>query len=549
MAKPCEEVELTINEVRHKKRDGTLYIMTERLGWIPNGKDEFFMKVLYADVKNQKVSPDNKPKVQLQLNMLTEQTRAYTFQFMNESTGRRDRNQVKDILSYKLPRFRRKIDAEMKEKNRLLNEDKDLFEVYKNLVASNILSPSEFWESRSDELSKDKKKQPSLDQQVGISPGFLAQIRPQTNNGVNSIKYNLTTDIIQSIFRTYPNVRAKFSAVVPARMSDKEFWEQFFESHYFHKDRVHNSFSKDIFADCDKRDDKELDSILSKGVTDEFNDIKYFKEDDSTQGEGYGTKKELDLKKATSEQIQQRSLIKRTNYHNIMIVQQSNNNNSNSKDIGTTDPSCMQPKSKKSKLIESIHYDDLAGYVEKVSEPYNEEFLLQNPEIYSHGPTAESKNCDLDYRKAQEYLDKIHSKVRKYSPNFSSVMNPDNAHTALNHLTQNSAPLSLNENSEALSKILTREQCSRMKQIVLSANELLRHFWLCFPPNTPELQDKLCRIYQNLRIFHQEKIASFKEELRRNAVRTDVTGHVEEMVNKALEKYDGWIKRKNKFRR
>ena len=139
MSKPREEVELTINEVRHKKRDGTLYIMTERLGWIPNGKDEFFMKVLYADVKNQKVSPDNKPKVQLQLTMLTEETRAYTFQFMNEARGRRDRDEIKDILSSKLPKFRRKIDDEMKEKNRLLMEDKDLFEVYKSLVASNLL--------------------------------------------------------------------------------------------------------------------------------------------------------------------------------------------------------------------------------------------------------------------------------------------------------------------------------------------------------------------------------------------------------------------------
>jgi len=548
MSKPREEVELTINEVRHKKRDGTLYIMTERLGWIPNGKDEFFMKVLYADVKNQKVSPDNKPKVQLQLTMLTEETRAYTFQFMNEARGRRDRDEIKDILSSKLPKFRRKIDDEMKEKNRLLMEDKDLFEVYKSLVASNILSPSEFWESRSDELSKDKKKQPSLNQQVGISPGFLAQIRPQTNNGVNSIRYNLTTDIIQSIFRTYPNVRAKFRKVVPARMTDKEFWELFFESHYFYKDRVHTS-SQDIFADCDKKDDSELDSIASKGVSDEFNDIKYFKEDDSTQDDGYGTKKEFkETKKGTSEQVQQRSLIKRTNYHNIMIVQQSNNNSSNEKDNVTADPSCMQPKSKKAKLIESIQYDDLAGNVEKSSEPYNEEFQLQNPEIYSHGPTAESKNCELDYG-AQEFVNKIHYKASRYLPKLTSVMNPDNAYSALAYLTQNAAPLSLDENSEALSKILTRDQCSKMKQIVLSSNELLRHFWLCFPPNTPELQEKLCRIHDNLKIFHQKTIASFKEELRRQAVRTDVTGHVEEMIHKAYEKYQGWVRRKNKTRR
>ena len=94
--------------------------------------------------------------------MLNKEVRAYTFQFMNEGTWRLDRDKIKDIFSFNLPRFRKKIDDEMKEKNRLLMEYKDLFEVYISLIVSNILCPSEFLKSRTDEMSKDKKKQPLL---------------------------------------------------------------------------------------------------------------------------------------------------------------------------------------------------------------------------------------------------------------------------------------------------------------------------------------------------------------------------------------------------
>ena len=40
-------------------------------------------------------------------------------------------------------------------------------------------------------------------QSIGVSPSFLSEIKP-TSDGTNSISYNLTTDMIDSVFRTYP---------------------------------------------------------------------------------------------------------------------------------------------------------------------------------------------------------------------------------------------------------------------------------------------------------------------------------------------------------
>lgn len=51
MATSSEEVLLVLSEVRHLKRDGTLYLMAERLAWQDDGKDVFSVSHFYADIK------------------------------------------------------------------------------------------------------------------------------------------------------------------------------------------------------------------------------------------------------------------------------------------------------------------------------------------------------------------------------------------------------------------------------------------------------------------------------------------------------------------
>ena len=70
--------------------------------------------------------------------------------------------------------------------------------------------------------------------QVGVAGSFLAEIKPQAD-GANGLKYNLTPDIIESIFKTYPAVKKKHIENVPSKLSEQEFWTKFFQSHYFHR--------------------------------------------------------------------------------------------------------------------------------------------------------------------------------------------------------------------------------------------------------------------------------------------------------------------------
>lgn len=50
-------------------------------------------------------------------------------------------------------------------------------------------------------------------------------------------------------------VKRKHLENVPERMTEAEFWTRFFQSHYFHRDRLHTA-TRDLFSDCARSDDQ-----------------------------------------------------------------------------------------------------------------------------------------------------------------------------------------------------------------------------------------------------------------------------------------------------
>lgn len=74
------------------------------------------LKSFCLEHTGQKISPDGKAKIQLQLVLHTGEST--TFHFANESTALKDREAAKDLLQQLLPKFKKKANKELEEKNR-----------------------------------------------------------------------------------------------------------------------------------------------------------------------------------------------------------------------------------------------------------------------------------------------------------------------------------------------------------------------------------------------------------------------------------------------
>jgi len=53
MSKSSEEVLLIVNHVRYKKCDGSMYMMSQRMAWMPTNKSAFTVSHNYADIKGE----------------------------------------------------------------------------------------------------------------------------------------------------------------------------------------------------------------------------------------------------------------------------------------------------------------------------------------------------------------------------------------------------------------------------------------------------------------------------------------------------------------
>uniref|UniRef100_A0A6B2EJP2 General transcription factor IIH subunit 1 n=1 Tax=Phlebotomus kandelakii TaxID=1109342 RepID=A0A6B2EJP2_9DIPT len=581
MTTSSEDVLLQMGEVRYKKGDGTLYVMNERVAWMAEHRDTVAVSHRFHDIKLQKISPEGKPKVQLQV--VLHDGNSSTFHFVNRSGSAAqiaDRDKVKELLQQLLPNFKKKVNKELEEKNRILMEHPNLLQLYRDLVITKVLSSEEFWATHAKQYTHGLATQK---QDIGVSGAFLADIKPQTD-GCNGLRYNLTADIIQCIFKTYPAVKRKYHEHVPAKLSESEFWTKFFQSHYFHRDRI-TAGTKDIFSECGKIDDQALKVAVAESSGDPLLDIRLFGDNSLEEGFGGAT---TERNQANSGNIVHQNMIKRFNQHSIMVLKtcadaaqinsggggkvlDTNKNNiisANSTTNGVRDgngvssrsQSPKPPVTKRARIMEKIAFEDLQGVPSGSQEGGGGEssgakmqLNLTKVERYLHGPVpvagnnAESDEPMQDLDSVQIHLFNLTDSWNTRTPH-KVLVSATSAVNALSELSPGGA-LMPGFQEQSLAQLVPPEAEKELKHLYLSMSELLRHFWTSFPPTTQELEAKVVKMHEALQRFQMAKLKPFEERAIRefSPVGASLTLHLNQLLQAADRKFVKW--REIKLRR
>lgn len=529
----------------------------------------------------QKISPEGKPKVQLQI--VLHDGNNSTFHFVNKNGAQKqiqDRERVKELVQSILPNFKPKIDSELERKNKVLTDNPKLLQLYKDLVISKVLTSEEFWTIHERELAQSTNESMSK-QEIGVSGSFLSEIKP-VSDGCNGFKYNLTAEIIECIFKAYPAVKRKYTECVPKKLSESEFWTKFFQSHYFHRDRVATGL-KDIFSECGKIDDNILKRDIKRNLNDPFLNINRF--GDNTIEEGFCSSSVTDLKDSidnSSANVVHQSIIKRFNQHSFLVLKTckeeppqppppitngslDNNNGETSKEktskrkgiqevveiIEDQDTEEMH-KMKKQKIIEKIHYDDLGSQqneFENVEKNSSEKGLnLEKLEKHLFGSSSDNNKNSRNFERKQsiEIADQsIRNLTRDWNQRTThrQLINPTTAVNALGELSPGGILMRGYHNlSNFVPPDIEKEVCN----LYLSAGELLKEFWSAFPPVNAELENKAIKMHDTLQRFNSSKLKAFEDRISRDLspLGSQILFHLNLLMDTAFKKFQRRIKNK-----
>ncbi|PIO61633.1 BSD domain protein [Teladorsagia circumcincta] len=428
------ELLLSLDHVKYRKSGdgrspiGRLLLYKEHVEWRDNAGPEI-LYVKFMQIKGQRVSPPNKSKVQLQL-VLQNDDQA-TFVFLNPALDKegliKERDLLKETLQQSLIAHRQRVNqlaatnehdikqTELREKQRILGENKQLDQLYTHLVASKLISAQDFW---TDYYSSSG----TVEDKTGISGAFLTNIVQQ--EGTNGIKLNLNTEIIQAVFNTYPAVEKKHLELVPHEMTESQFWTKFFQSHYFHREREVLPNPNDPFSDCVRMDEAEMDKMHGDGVY----------------------RKRFDLEHLDDNVIKE--------FTRIIEEEES--------------------RLESSELMDQVGQQECLNLTIKADhEGVNRRF---SPE-----EAANFKDVVLTLLESSSDEDIL-------IPEDEELVNFEVIDSDMNGAEHDGAEGGCGDPSEwGLSPV----QLNELRAIHDAVAELLKHFWMCFPPVTPELEDKL----------------------------------------------------------
>uniref|UniRef100_A0A5S6QN48 BSD domain-containing protein n=1 Tax=Trichuris muris TaxID=70415 RepID=A0A5S6QN48_TRIMR len=538
-AQPFDEkdVIMDVGYVLSKKHGmGTLYVTQSRVAWRSEVESGVQLCIEYEKMRSQRISPAGKTKVQLQICLQNDSN--VTFQFCNPLGTERqteERDSVRDLLQAMISKFKRVPSAELEQKQKILQTHPELLKLYEDLVTTCIIKADEFWTMFAANAMVSEAKE---EQKLGVSGGFLGDV--VRSNACNEVKFSLTSEIIDSIFLTYPAVKRKHAQLVPREMDETEFWTHFFQSQYFHRDRNQVPGAKEFFSDCLEIDNEDFRSQLERYYDDDPNSAiastskSIFQEmvDEANDDDG--------LNKSSNS-----SLVNRLNYHSNQVIRAHGLNSGSSSNgiLGVSVPKAdmenhRSPVSKKgkkpgSKRAECEELMSNDGQYDKVVE-----LNIADPshfQTYAAGGSSEFTEADMvRWRKL------VAHSADQWCMDIAYSGLDENA--AFNTILQIFSSQGKGDLLEAVKSRAAGQLIGDIQSAHFVLMELLRQFWRCFPPLTPEAEQKVASTIETLQKYEECRLKPLSSFCATNESTSGEIG-IEDLwscLKMAYSKYENW---------
>eukprot|EP00158_Paraphelidium_tribonemae_P008849 Partr_v1_DN28705_c1_g1_i7_m62253 putative transcription factor len=235
-------------------------------------------------------------------------------------------------------------------------------------------------------------------------------------------------------------------------MTEKEFWTRCFQSSFFYRDRSQKSKKDDIFDKAAQEEEKALKDVSVSGVRNFLLDLASTDRMDEYQPELDSTMKPAHAKESLP-------LIRRFNRHSDIVVKSMQNEN---KISGET------PRHKQV-LRDVMNMEDLEPPVEQTPLTLN----LSGSSAFAPPPNSVVQNKS----KPKEWINACEAIANSFNYDGDYRPNPKKTAETLHSIAEVETRAEINPSS-----ILPADTLQEMIILNSNATEILRHFWMCIPP-------------------------------------------------------------------
>eukprot|EP00742_Colponemidia_sp_Colp-10_P009852 GILJ01010777.1.p1 GENE.GILJ01010777.1~~GILJ01010777.1.p1 ORF type:complete len:607 (+),score=103.59 GILJ01010777.1:1383-3203(+) len=572
---PGEDVQLRCG-ASHKKKDGVLILTNFRFLWYSNVQTEGAGFRPVVDIRLETIKghmlagAESKPLIKILTESADPSSKGPIFTFTHPTQGMSDRQACSDYLTQVLTRTEANEAAQKRQvaaapaappsapttKSRsaavtmlnpavqsrlaLLASHPELNQAYTELVRSGIISEEEFWQSRQQMIASESAR--TAGSTVGFSSSLLSEGHIETQN--NRTLITLTAANIQQIFLEHPAVYSAYRDKVPHELTEEKFWSMYFKSQYLNRNKSTTTASltgkedEDMFVQYAKR--VEANSLPAKlaGVVNPAYDL-------STSDElsaGFGLKirestegteaRDASIKHASEsgEPLPENNMtekISKFNRHSELVLL-----GKRGRALQTVDVNVYK---------DAIQKDLIMDDLDAAPPPAVVPLQIQDQRRYFGDGSVLKKRQVVSSDQFAIFDRSITSLTLK-----KEVVSHRTAAFVMSDITQT---LSQSEDGTTLrvKEIETPASVKGdIKVIAIRINELLRHFWACYPAVTPQLEQKAERLMRSIeeqyRPLGQLTATNGPLSAQHNPFQVDLSAiqreHIVKMMNPIFEQYE-----------